>query len=138
MLIIKNINNITNIIMPDIDIIVLLSIHIPITTPIMDNIIMIYNIISNIVVCRKFIIIKLSQMFRHYSLYVYRINNNRATIKNTWRKFRFLQKLLQVHHHPFRTIHRVTSTSQNQYNAHLQRHLYPLNRTHKFLYQNLH
>ena len=65
--------------MPDIDIIVLLSIHIPITTPIMDNIIMIYNIISNIVVCRKFIIIK---MFRHYSLYVYQISNNRATIKN--------------------------------------------------------
>lgn len=56
--------------MPDIDIIALLSIHIPITTPIMDNIIMIYNIISNIVVCRKFIIIKLSQMFRYYSLYI--------------------------------------------------------------------
>ena len=82
MLIIKNINNITNIKMTDIDVIVLLSIHIPITTPIMDNIIMIYNIISNIVVCRKFIIIKLSQMFRHYSLYVYQISNNRATIKN--------------------------------------------------------
>lgn len=76
--------------MPDIDIIVLLSIHIPITTPIMDNIIMIYNIISNIVVCRKFIIIKLFQIFRHYSLYVYRINNNRATIKNNWRKFHFV------------------------------------------------
>ena len=65
--------------MTDIDIIVLLPLHTPITTPIMDNIIMIYNIISNIVVCRKFIIIK---MFRHYSLYVYQISNNRATIKN--------------------------------------------------------
>lgn len=135
---IKNINNITNIKIPDIDIIVLLSIHIPITTPIMDNTIMIYNIISNIVVCCKFIIIKLFQMFRHYSLYVYRINNNRATIKNNWRKFHFVQKLLQVHYHPFRIIHRASSTSQSQYNAHLQRHLYLLNRTHKFLYQSLH
>ena len=54
--------------MPDIDIIVLLSIHIPITTPIMDNIIMIYNIISNIVVCRKFIIIKL---FKYFVIIVY-------------------------------------------------------------------
>ena len=66
---IKNISNITNIKIPDIDIIVSLPLHTPITTPIMDNIIMIYNIISNIVVCRKFIIIKLSQMFHHYSLY---------------------------------------------------------------------
>lgn len=62
---IKNISNITNIKIPDIDIIVSLPLHTPITTPIMDNTIMIYNIISNIVVCRKSIVIKLLFMHKH-------------------------------------------------------------------------